>query len=66
MKLGDEYFTNAECQFEGTVQMDLEQVDYKALLKSAGIDENTSDEPVLVIKGTFNGLGPVALASKAE
>ena len=108
-KLGDEYFTNAECQFEGTVQMDLEQVDYKALLKSAGIDENTSDEdllnveefeapdyvlaqlnavsgeasvstglkfgfekvegsdrPVLVIKGTFNGLGPVALASKAE
>lgn len=109
MKLGDEYFTNAECQFEGTVQMDLEQVDYKALLKSAGIDENTSDEdllnveefeapdyvlaqlnavsgeasvstglkfgfekvegsdrPVLVIKGTFNGLGAVALASKAE
>lgn len=109
MKLGDEYFTNAECQFEGTVQMDLEQVDYKALLKSAGIDENTSDEdllnveefeapdyvlaqlnavsgeasvstglkfgfekvegsdrPVLVIKGTFNGLGPVVLASKAE
>ena len=109
MKLGDEYFTNAECQFEGTVQMDLEQVDYKALLKSAGIDENTSDEdllnleefeapdyvlaqlnavsgeasvstglkfgfekvegsdrPVLVITGTFNGLGPVALASKAE
>ncbi|WP_244091927.1 nucleoside-diphosphate sugar epimerase/dehydratase [Blautia massiliensis (ex Durand et al. 2017)] len=102
-------FINAECQFEGTVQMDLEQVDYKALLKSAGIDENTSDEdllnveefeapdyvlaqlnavsgeasvstglkfgfekvegsdrPVLVIKGTFNGLGPVALASKAE
>ena len=109
MKLGDEYFTNAECQFEDTVQMELEQVDYKALLKSAGIDENTSDEdllnveefeapdyvlaqlnaasgeasvstglkfgfekvegsdrPVLVIKGTFNGLGPVALASKAE
>lgn len=109
MKLGDEYFTNAECQFEGTVQMDLEQVDYKALLKSAGVDENTSDEdllnveefeapdyvlaqlnavsgeasvstglkfgfekvegsdsPVLVIKGTFNGLGPAALASKAE
>ena len=109
MKLGDEYFTNEECQFEGTVQMDLEHVDYKALLKSAGIDENTSDEdllnveefeapdyvlaqlnavsgeasvstglkfgfekvegsdrPVLVIKGTFNGLGPVALASKAE
>lgn len=109
MKLGDEYFTNAECQFEGTVQMDLEQVDYKALLKSAGIDENTSDEdllnveefeapdyvlaqlnavsgeasvstglkfgfekvegsdrPVLVIKGTFNGLGPVVFASKAE
>lgn len=25
-----------------------------------------SDRPVLVIKGTFNGLGPVALASKAE
>lgn len=109
MKLGNEYSTNAECQFEGTVQMALEKVDYKALLKSAGIDENTSDEdllnveefeapdyvlaqlnavsgeasvstglkfgfekvegsdrPVLVIKGTFNGLGPVALASKAE
>lgn len=25
-----------------------------------------SDSPVLVIKGTFNGLGPAALASKAE
>ncbi len=109
MKLGDEYFTNAECQFEGTVQMELDQVDYQALLKSVGIDENTSDEdllkveefeapdyvlaqlnavngeasvstglkfsfekvegsdkPVLVVKGTFNGLGPAALASKAE
>ncbi len=109
MKLGDEYITNAECQFEGTVQMDLDQIDYQALLKSAGIDENTSDEellnaeefeapdyvfaqlnatsgeasvstglkfsfekaegsdkPALIIKGTFNGLGPAALASKTE
>lgn len=109
MQLGNQYVTDLDCQFEGPVQMDLDKVDYKALLKSAGIDENTSDEdllnveefeasdyvlaqlngknaeasvstdlkfgfekvegsdrPVLVIKGTFNGLGPVALASKAE
>ena len=109
MKLGDEYFTNAECRFDGAIQMELDQVNYKTLLKSAGIDENASDEdllnveefeasdyalaqlnavngeasvstelkfsfekvegsdrPVLVVKGSFSGLGPAVLASKAE
>lgn len=48
MKQGDEYITNVDSQFDGTVQMGLDQVDFKAILKSAGIDfdENASDEEI--------------------
>lgn len=58
---------------EGTTVKDQngEDVDISQYKTSTGLKfgfekVEGSDRPVLVIKGTFNGLGPVALASKAE